>query len=272
MKKHNFHKAASLEMVRYTNSGTAREMSTANLNSGQPYQRPVKPSDVNALIRRWDPAYLSPIEVSFRDGSYNVINGQHRIEAMRKMNGGADVIAPCLIYTGLSYEQEAAMYYLLDKSVGRLKLSSAIKALLESGTDPTIIDIKQRIERAGFTWALDKPTGVTYEIKPVRAIINAYHLLGAPAFSRMLGLMAGAWHGTQTSLAGDMISGMALFLKTYEKELDDYEVIRRLAAIDPAVIIQMARVDTPPLRYARLIRAKYNEWPSGEKLPYRFNK
>ena len=78
-------------MVRYTNPGIAREMSTANLNSGQPYQRPVKPSDVNALIRRWDPAYLSPIEVSFRDGSYNVINGQHRIEAMRKMNGGADV-------------------------------------------------------------------------------------------------------------------------------------------------------------------------------------
>ena len=43
-------------MVRYTNPGIAREMSTANLNSGQPYQRPVKPSDVNALIRRWDPA------------------------------------------------------------------------------------------------------------------------------------------------------------------------------------------------------------------------
>lgn len=100
-----------MPIVRYANPGIAREISTANLNSGQPYQRPVKPSDVNALIRRWDPAYLSPIEVSFRDGSYNVINGQHRIEAMRKMNGGADVIVPCLIYTGLSYEREAAMYY-----------------------------------------------------------------------------------------------------------------------------------------------------------------
>ena len=193
MKKSNHHKGASPEMVRYTNPGIAREMSTANLNSGQPYQRPVKPSDVNALIRRWDPAYLSPIEVSFRDGSYNVINGQHRIEAMRKMNGGADVIVPCLIYTGLSYEQEAAMYYLLDKSSGRLKLSSAIKALLESGSDPSMIDIKQRIERAGLTWALDKPTGASYEIKPVRAVISAYHLLGSRAFSRMLGLLG--WSG-----------------------------------------------------------------------------
>lgn len=159
--KHNSHSEESLPVIRYANPGIAREMSTGSLNSGQPYQRPVKPSDVNDLIKRWDPTYLTPIEVSYRDGSYNVINGQHRIEAMRKMNGGVDVIVPCLIYTGLSYEQEAAMYYLLDKSTGHLKLASSIKALLESGTDPAIIDIKQRIERAGFTWALDKPTSVT---------------------------------------------------------------------------------------------------------------
>ena len=256
-------------MVRYANPGIAREMSTANLNSGQPYQRPVKPSDVNALIRRWDPAYLSPIEVSFRDGSYNVINGQHRIEAMRKMNGGADVIVPCLIYTGLSYEQEAAMYYLLDKSAGRLKLSSAIKALLESGTDPSMIDIKQRIERAGFTWALDKPTGASYEIKPVRAVISAYHLLGARAFSRMLGLLAGAWHGTQNSLTAGMISGVALFLKAHENELEDYEFIRRLSEVDLVEIIQLAQVESPALRYARLIRTKYNE-QGAKMLPDRF--
>ena len=164
------------------------------------------------------------------------------------------------------------MYYLLDKSTGHLKLASAMKALLESGTDPAVTDIKQRIERAGFTWALDKPTGVTYEIKPVRAIINAYGKLGAPSFSRMLGLMAGAWHGTQVSLKSDMIAGMALFLKAHEQELEDYEVIQRLSAVDPAEIIQLAKVASPPLRYARLIHQKYNEQGGGEELPYRFSK
>lgn len=145
-----------------------------------------------------------------------------------------------------------------------------IRALLESGTDPTVIDIKQRIEQAGFTWALDKPTGVTYEIKPVRAVMDAYAQLGAPGFSRMLGLMAGAWHGAQISLTAGMIAGMALFIKTHEAELDDYTTIQRLAAVDPAAIAQLAQVDSPPLRYARLIRQKYNEWPGGEKLTYRF--
>ena len=240
-------------MMWYANHGIAREM--ANLYSGQPYQRPVRPGDVNALIRRWYPAYLSPIEVSFRDDSYNVINGQHRIEAMRKMNGEAYVITPCFIYNGLSYEQEATMYYLLDKSAGRLKLSSATKALLESGPmkseqTTSIIDIKQRIERAGFTGALDKPTGVTYEIKPVRAIISAYQKLGGRTFSRMLGLMAGTWHGAQNSLTSGMISGMALFLKAHENELEDHEFIRRLSEVDPGEIIHLVYVERPAVRYA----------------------
>lgn len=214
---------------------------------------------------------MTPIEVSYRDGKYNIVNGQHRLAAMRRMNGGEDLVARCLVYTGMTYEQEAAMYYLLDKTSGHLKLANAIKALLESGTDPEIIDIRQRIERAGFTWALDKPTGVAYEIKPVRAVISAYQKLGGPGFSRMLGLMAGTWHGTQTSLKSDMISGMTLFLKAHENELTDHEFIRRLSETDPAEIAQLAHVDRPAVRYARLIRKKYNE-QGAKMLPDRFKK
>ena len=256
---------------RFSNPGKIQLIYSKHLHSGLPYQRPVRQAHVNRLIRKWDPKDLTTIEVSYRDGKYNVVNGQHRLAAMRKMNGGEDLVARCLVYTGMTYEQEAAMYYLLDKTSGHLKLANAIKALLESGTDPSIIDIKQRIERAGFTWALDKPAGATYEIKPVREIINAYQKLGGHTFSRMLGLMAGAWHGTQNSLKSGMISGMALFLKTHETELEDYEFIRRLSQVDPAEIIQLAQVDRPAMRYARLIRKKYNE-QGAKMLPDRFRK
>ena len=275
MKKSNNHKGANPEMVRYANPGIAREMPTANLNSGQPYQRPVKPSDVNALIQRWDPAYLSPIEVSFRDGSYNVINGQHRIEAMRKMNGGADVIVPCLIYTGLSYEQEAELYFKLDQSKGRLRLSHATKALLESGTDAEVLEIKRLVESAGFVWVLDKKSGDAYEILSTRAIINAYRLLGGAAFSRLLVLLDSTWHGASISLRASMLSGMALFLKTYETELDDRTFIKRLSAVDPEEIIRRGKMDfstnKAALRFARVILEKYNtQQRGGRKLPYRF--
>ena len=253
----------------------SRDLSTAKLTSGLPYQRPVETEDVDKLIAKWNPCLLTPIVVSFRDGNFNVVDGQHRIAAMRRMAGGGDVIVPCIIYTGLTYEQEAELYYMLDRTRGKLRLGHATKALVESGADAEIIDVKQRIEDAGFVWALDRPTGEPFEIATTRAVINAYRLLGGAAFSRMLGLIAGAWHGTPSSLKGSIFSGMALFVKTYETELVDQTFIKRLSAVDPDEIIRRGKVDfstnKAALRFARVILSKYNgHQRGGRKLPYRF--
>lgn len=124
-----------LAETQYSNPGVQRDLSSNQLTSGLPYQRPVEPEDVDRLIAKWDDRLLTPLVVSFRDGKFNVVDGQHRIAAMRKMADGGNVTVPCLIYTGLSYEQEAELYFKLDQSKGRLRLSHATKALLESGTD-----------------------------------------------------------------------------------------------------------------------------------------
>ena len=64
-----------------------------------------------------------------------------------------------------------------------------------------------------------------------------------------------------------MIAGMALFLKTYETEIDDYTFVARLSQVDPFDIAQLAKVDFTTdrrsLRYARVIRKKYNAHPGG---------
>ena len=262
------------KLVQYSNPGEKKQLSTAVLTSGLPYQRPVKQTVVNRLIKCWNNKYLTPIVVSCRDGKYYLLDGQHRVCAMRRMNGGKDVIVPCLVYTGLTYAQEAEMYVKLDKSKGHLKLPHEIKASLESGADAVVLDIDKRISEGGFTWALDRPTGAAYEIQPARAIKSAYKLLGGPAFSRMLELLAGAWHGSPSSLKSCMIAGMALFLKTYETEIDDYTFVARLSQVDPFDIAQLAKVDFTTdrrnLRYARVLRKKYNAYPGGKKLRYRF--
>ena len=274
-KREPMEQQTAIPEVKYHNPGVSRDLSTAKLTSGLPYQRPVETEDVDKLIAKWNPCLLTPIVVSFRDGNFNVVDGQHRIAAMRKMAGGGDVTAPCIIYTGLTYEQEAELYYMLDQTRGKLRLGHATKALVESGANAEIIDVKQRVEDAGFTWALDRPTGEPFEISTTRAVINAYRLLGGAAFSRMLGLIAGAWHGTPNSLKASIFSGMALFVKTYETELVDQIFIKRLSAVDPDEIIRRGKVDfstnKAALRFARVILSKYNsQQRGGRKLPYRF--
>ena len=264
-----------LTETQYTNPGVQRDLSSNQLTSGLPYQRPVEPEDVDRLIAKWDDRLLTPLVVSFRDGKFNVVDGQHRIAAMRKMADGGNVTVPCLIYTGLSYEQEAELYFKLDQSKGRLRLSHATKALLEYGTDAEVLEIKRLVESAGFVWVLDKKSGDAYEILSTRAIINAYRLLGGSAFSRLLVLLDGTWHGASISLRASMLSGMALFLKTYETELDDRTFIKRLSAVDPEEIIRRGKMDfstnKAALRFARVILEKYNsQQRGGHKLPYRF--
>ncbi len=255
--------------------GIEELLSTGELFSGQPYQRPVLDRVVDKLVREWDPRLLTPLVVSYRNGRYNLVDGQHRVCAMRKKNGDKDVTALCRVYHGLTYEQEAELYYKLDRAKGHLRLAHATKALVESGADAEIIEIKRLLEKAGFVWALDKPTGEAFEVEATRAVINAYRLLGGSAFSRMLVLNARTWRGAPSSVKASFLSGMALFLKTYETELDDDVFIKRLSAVDPEEIIRRGKADfstnKAALRFARIILGKYNsQQRGGRKLPYRF--
>lgn len=258
----------------YQNPGIDREIHTDRLTSGLPYQRPVNPREVERLIREWDERLLDPIIVSFRDGKFYVVDGQHRISAMRKMNGGSGVMVNCKVYNGLSYEQEAALCYKLDKAKKRLSLSQATNALAESGMDAEITEIRQLVENGGFVWALGKSRGKTGEIVTTRALVNAYRLLGGAAFTRMMNLLWDAWQGDPRSLTAAILSGMALFVKTYETEMSDKTFISRLSQADPDEINRRGRADfstnNTALRFARVILEKYNGQRGGRKLPYRF--
>lgn len=258
----------------YRNPGVERLMHTSRLTSGLPYQRPVNPKEVERLIREWDERLLDPIIVSFRDGKFNVVDGQHRIVAMRQMNDGKGVMVACKVYSGLTYKQEADLCYKLDKAKKRLSLSQSTNALAESGTDAEVTEVKRLVESCGFVWALGKSHGKTGEIVSTRALMNAYRLLDGPAFTRMLSLVWGAWEGDPRSLTAAVLSGMALFVKTYETELDDRAFIKRLSAVDPDEINRRGRADfstnNAALRFARVLLEKYNGQRGGKKLPYRF--
>lgn len=188
------------------------------------------------------------------------------------MANDSDVTVLCLVYYDLTYEKEAELYYKLDRAKGQLRSGHAIKALLESGTDPEIIDINRRIEEAGFVWALDEPTGEAYEIEATRSLMNAYRFLGGEAFSRLLALLASTWHGTPHSLRASIFSGLALFLKTYETEIDDHAFVRYLSVIEPDEIIRLSKIEySLTMRLARIIWDKYNSRQREcRRLKYRF--
>ena len=254
--------------MEYTNPGVERTIFSGKLTSGLPYQRQVDEKEVDRLIQEWDDRLLDPIIVSFRDGRFYVVDGQHRISVMRKMNGGREVMVVCKVYNGLNYEQEVDLCYKLDKAKKGLSLSQSTNTLAESGGDAEVAEIRRLVE-------LGKKSGMEYDIIATRAVFNAYRLLGGSDFSRMLWLLSHTWQGNPHSLTADLLSEMALFLKTYSTELDDNHFIRQLSVIDPEEIIRRGRLDystsNNSLRYARVLLEKYNGTRrTNKQLPYRF--
>lgn len=124
-------------------------------------------------------------------------------------------------------------------------------------------------------WALGKHSGKTGEIVTTRALVNAYRLLGGAAFTHMLNLLWDTWQGDPRSLTASILLGMALFVKTYETELNDSTFTARLSQADPDEINRRGRADfstnNTALRFARVILEKYNGQRGGKKLPYHFN-
>ena len=259
----------------YDNPGVLRSLPTSRLTSGLAYQRPVNERVVNRLIREWDEQLLEPLIVSFRDGRFNLVDGQHRVIALRRKNGGSDVMVLCRVYSGLTYEQEAELCFKLDKAKKRLSMAQSVNALLEAGTDPTIKQINQLLKYEGFVWALGKSRGGAYEVTTTQAVISAYNLLGSDCFIRLLWILNNTWHGDPASLNAAMFSGMALFIKTYETELNDHSFVQRLSAVSPEEIVRRSKADfstnSKALRCAKVLLDKYNSGKrGGRKLAYRF--
>ena len=74
----------SLFSPEYCNPGTLRSLPTSKITSGLPYQRVIDERVVDRLVEEWDDRLLEPLVISFRNGRYNLIDGQHRIAAHAK--------------------------------------------------------------------------------------------------------------------------------------------------------------------------------------------
>ena len=196
----------------YRNPGVIRDIHSSRITSGLSYQRDLDHPAARKLIREWDDRLFDPLIISFRDGRYNLIDGQHRLTALRYMNGGDDVIVQCRVFTGMTYEEEAAMCVKLDQGRKSLRLAESVNARLESGKDPKLNEIWRLTDREGFKWPVGHTHNRDNEIIANRALISAFDLLGASLFARMLVLLRDTWDGEPDSLCAMMISGIALFL------------------------------------------------------------
>lgn len=74
------------------------------------YQRGVQRKRVELIAADFNEYVANEPKISFRNGKYYVVDGQHTIEARILRNGGRALPILCKVYTGMTMQQEALLF------------------------------------------------------------------------------------------------------------------------------------------------------------------
>jgi hypothetical protein len=120
------------------------------------------------LGKMWDPFALLPAIVSLRgNGQYYLLDGQHSTEVAVEKEG-PDFLRDCMIYEGLSEEQEAKLFLAANRDRKAVKPFDIFRVSITAG-DPRNTRILSEVESCGL--AISGSTSAN-KIGAVQALIS----------------------------------------------------------------------------------------------------
>lgn len=79
-------------------------LDSSMLHADLSYQNVFDQSIVDKIVNEFKKSLLRPLEVSYRDGQYNVIDGKHRLTGIKELEKltGVKIPVPCWVHYGLA--------------------------------------------------------------------------------------------------------------------------------------------------------------------------
>jgi hypothetical protein len=191
------------------------------------YQRSTQDKQVNSIIAKYNEAKLDALLVSEQsNGTFHVIDGAHRTEALREM-GYTHAMARIL--TGLTYEQEADLFARQGEDVRTLTGLDFYKAGIMAKNE-VCLKLDKILSDNGFQVGKDK--GKSFKsISAVQTLQNIINEYGEKVLDETLRLIASTWNGLRKSTSREFLIGIAEFVHRYgmgmfaERMQDKYAVV-----------------------------------------------
>lgn len=190
-------------------------------------QRELNQARVDHLASNFDPEQIGTPTVNKRDGHFFIIDGQHRVEAMKQMGWG-DQKVECWLYIGLTEAQEAERFLTLNDYLAVNALSK-FKVGVTAGR-PQESEIDDIVRAAGLTVSRSKaPNGIGC----VGTLTRLYKRSGPATLTRTLHIARDAYG--DAGLEAAVIDGIGLLCQRYNGQLDDGQAVQRLSAVHGGV-------------------------------------
>ena len=208
-----------------------KELKVAEIGSGG-YQRPIDPNWAIqlAIPFSWDD--FGRVEVSFRDGIYWVVDGQHRLAALDltdRVPADRKLEVPALIYEGMTLEDEADRY--LQMNTRRKNTFSLHAWAARLVSDPKAREINEIVEAAGYRISQGMAPGKGF-VSAVGRTELIYDDFGPEGLKRTLAVLSKTY-GSETPVSAALLGGVALVLNIYDG-VDEERLVEVLGRVPAA--------------------------------------
>ena len=173
------------------------------------YQRVTNPKQVKSIVQNFDEAKLGALTVSLRDGKYYIIDGAHRLSALRTLKY---THALCEILTGLTHEQEADYFRRQGQDKRALRPIDLFKAGIIAG-DEKCIKINEIVKSNSFQIGFSYKN--FYVLGAIHALFSIVEDYGYETLDDTLCLIVNTWAGIAKATTGAVLLGVAEFVNRY---------------------------------------------------------
>lgn len=214
-------------------ASTCQMILVSDLNVDPEAQRALTPGWVKAHVAIFDADQLGYIVVNKRsNGKYYVVDGQHRVDLMRQVGWG-DQMVHCELFEGLTQAEEAELFLARNdrKSVTPFdKFRVAVTA-----GDPVCVDIQKIVTEHGMAISSYGQDGHITAVQSLRKVYMGGGIKaqkeGPKALANTLKVIVQAWGKSPSSISGQIIQGIGLVHLRYDGKIDQKAMINKLAPI-----------------------------------------
>jgi len=190
-------------------------------------QRELNQARVDRIAADLDIEQLGTPVVSARDDLFYVIDGNHRVNALRQ-HGWGDQYVQCWTYEGLDEEQEAEYFLKLNDTLAidamsKFRIGVTAGRLVEC-------DIDRIVRAQNLVVSRDKIEGA---IRAVGTLRRIYQRAGARVLRETLVMVRDSYG--DPGLEAAVLDGVGLFVQRYEGEIDAKRAVDKWASANGGV-------------------------------------
>ena len=233
------------------------------------YQREINKNKVVNIVKSYNPNAIGVVTLSIREnGDLYIIDGQHRVEALKQLGyGNSDINA--IVFFDLTIQEEARLFVIMNESRTKPKKSDLYKASITSG-DNNLIDLNNMLNRNNIV-VDDRPgDGVMRAIGTLEKVTAKIGIVNA---EKVVKVLMSANGNNSTSFQAQYITAVSTIIVKYKNvDMDRLSLaIKKLG--EPSLVItktQMIASDakfvTKSLTLSAMIIDSYNAYLKNNRL------